>query len=73
MMSAEEFNNWRGSTYLSLDKRMQCTFKWAHRWNALLFFDEADTFIIKNEDPRFNRSDIRMGMSLEYALPGSHR
>ena len=45
-MSEEDFINWRGGTFYSLDKRLKIVFEWVHRWDAFLFVDEAESFIV---------------------------
>jgi hypothetical protein len=51
---------WSKIAVISNDNALQVAFKWAHRWKALLFIDEADNFVIRDET---RPSDLFMGKS----------
>lgn len=47
-LSEVDLKLWGKIAGVSNDNALQYAFKWAHRWRALMFFDEADNLIIRN-------------------------
>jgi len=57
-VSEHNLRIWSKTAGISNDNALQHAFKWAHRWKALMFIDEADNFVIRNKSLT---SDLFMG------------
>jgi hypothetical protein len=53
VISEQDLKLWSESGDYSYDYSLQHAFKCAYKWKALLFIDEADNFVIRNDNSYF--------------------